>query len=144
MNTESTQSMTQQLDESLSNDTRDNLGEQPAFAFTEVVSLKGSKCRLEAQPQFGTPFKSGDFLLFHVTVAEPESVAYLIDLYTYSSRASEDDPPYHLGYHYILPNIMKRSEDFLEIPITCASKHRPLGMMRFGYLKVSNPKVDIF
>ncbi|XP_062545257.1 glycerophosphocholine phosphodiesterase GPCPD1 [Armigeres subalbatus] len=131
------QSLSTLLDESLSNDTRENGTEHQAYAFTEVVSMGNANATFEQQSQFGSPYHPEDFLVFNVTVAEPENVAYLVDLYTYSSRSKEDEPPYHLGYHYILPNLLKKSEGILELPVTCASKHRPLGMMRIEYLKIT-------
>lgn len=128
------------IEDSVSNDTRENGGiEQPVYAFAEVASLLSSSNAFEMQSQFGRPYEKDDILIFHVTVGDPENTAYLIDLYTYSSKISPDDdePPYHLGYHYILPNLLRRSDGRLEIPITCASKHRPLGMMNVDYIKVS-------
>ncbi|SPP79069.1 glycerophosphocholine phosphodiesterase GPCPD1 [Drosophila guanche] len=128
-------------EDSLSNDThdtRDNGGDSStAFAFSEVVTLSADECEIRAQEQFGTDCGPSDLVIFHITVGDLENTAYLIDLYTYSSRvAKEDGPPHHLGYHYVLPNLFKRSEGNLEIPITCAKGHRPLGMMRLGYLIV--------
>lgn len=124
------------LEDSLSNDTRENGVEQPTFCFAEVATLKYDDSVIQAQSQFGTPCGTDDLIIFHITVPDPENVAYLIDLYAYSSKATKDEPPYHLGYHYILPNVLKRSEGNLELPITCATKHRPLGMMQVGYLWV--------
>uniref|UniRef100_A0A1Q3FYD2 GP-PDE domain-containing protein n=1 Tax=Culex tarsalis TaxID=7177 RepID=A0A1Q3FYD2_CULTA len=131
------QTPTTLLEESLSNDTRENGTDHQAYAFTEVTSLRNPNAVFEQQSQFGCPYNADDFLVYNVTVAEPENVAYLVDLYTHSSRSKEDEPPYHLGYHYILPNFLKKSEGILELPVTCASKHRPLGMMRIEYLKVT-------
>lgn len=132
-----TSSISTVLDDSLSNDTRENGTEQlPSYAFAEVVTLKYPHCIIEPQLQFGRPYNPDDILVFNVTVAEPDNTAYLIDLYTYSSRHEPDEPPYHLGYHYILPNVLRKSDSELEIPITCASRHRPLGMMNIEYLKV--------
>ncbi|XP_055539673.1 glycerophosphocholine phosphodiesterase GPCPD1 [Wyeomyia smithii] len=125
------------LEESLSNDTRENGIEHQAYAFIELVSFRNPNSLFEQQSQFGCPYHPDDFIVFNVTVAEPENVAYLVDLYAYSSRSTKDDPPYHLGYHYILPNFLKNSEGILELPVTCATKHRPLGMMRIEYLKVT-------
>ncbi|XP_055601409.1 glycerophosphocholine phosphodiesterase GPCPD1 isoform X2 [Uranotaenia lowii] len=136
INSES-QSLTNLLEESLSNDTRENGSDHPAYAFTEVVSLRNVQPLYQQQSQFGCPITADDFVAINVTVAEPENVAYLIDLYTHSSRSNDGDPPYHLGYHYILPNLLKKSEGILELAVTCASKHRPLGMMRIEYLKVT-------
>lgn len=133
------------LEESLSNDTRENGTEQPAYAFTECVSLRSDdEAKLEPLSQFGRAYHPDDILIFHVTVTEPENVAYLIDLYTYSSRACQEEPPRHVGYHYILPNLLKKSEGQLDLPVTCASKHRPLGMMRVEYLKVSCYRLQIY
>lgn len=126
-----------QLEESMSNDTRENGQEQSAYAFSEVVKINSLNSKFEPQEQFGCPYYPNDYIIFNVTVAEPENVAYLIDLYTYSSRSSQDEPPYHLGYHYILPNLLKKSDGELELPITCASKHRPLGMMKMDFLKIT-------
>uniref|UniRef100_A0A182Q6P8 GP-PDE domain-containing protein n=1 Tax=Anopheles farauti TaxID=69004 RepID=A0A182Q6P8_9DIPT len=132
------QNLSALLEESLSSDTRENGTESTTtYSFTEVASLRNPTACYEQQSQFGCPYHKDDFLIFNVTVAEPENVAYLVDLYTYSSKSKEDEPPYHLGYHYILPNFLKKSEGVLELPVTCASKHRPLGMMRIEYLKVT-------
>uniref|UniRef100_A0A1B0BC83 GP-PDE domain-containing protein n=1 Tax=Glossina palpalis gambiensis TaxID=67801 RepID=A0A1B0BC83_9MUSC len=128
------------LEDSLSNDTHDtkeNGGDGgTAFAFSEVVVLNAEDSVIRPQAQFGTACGFNDLVIFHLTVGDFESTAYLIDLYTYSSKANTEDPPHHLGYHYVLPNLFKSSEGHLEVAITCASRHRPLGMMQFGYLIV--------
>ncbi|XP_065355349.1 glycerophosphocholine phosphodiesterase GPCPD1 [Calliphora vicina] len=128
------------LEDSLSNDThdtRENGGDGgTAFAFSEVTALKPEDSVIRPQPQFGTACGPDELVIFHLTISDFENTAYLIDLYTYSSRADPDEPPHHLGYHYVLPNLFKMSEGRLEVPITCASRHRPLGMMQMGYLIV--------
>lgn len=132
-----------QLEESLSNDTRENTNESPAYAFTEVATLNSDEFRFQPQDQFGRAYNRDDILVFHVTVTEPENMAYLIDLYTYKRI---DGPPHHLAYHYLLPTFLKKSEGLLELPITCASKHRPLGMMRLEFVKITpldDPKCDM-
>lgn len=131
-------------EDSLSNDQRgENSGaeqqQQPqsSYALAEVVTLKYPHSIIEGQEQFGRAYYMDDIVIFNVTVAESDNIAYLIDLYTYSSRKQPGEPPVHLGYHYILPNMLRRSDGELEIPITCATKHRPLGMMNIEFLKVS-------
>lgn len=124
------------LEDSLSNDTRENGADNKIYAIAEVASLKFGDSVIKSQSQFGIPCGPDDMIVFHVTVGDPDSVAYLVDLYTYSSKAVLDEPPYHLGYHYILPNALKRSEGMLEMPVTCATKHRPLGTMRLKYLVI--------
>lgn len=130
------QSAHHSLDDSLSCDTREHQPDSSIYAFTEVVSLTGTNCKMINQTQFGMPYHPNDFLIFHVTVAEPENIAYLIDLFAYSSKAAENDPPLHLGYHYVLPNLLKRSEGTLELAISSAMKHRPMGMLTVDYIKV--------
>lgn len=136
LNLLATENTSIQLDDSISNDTRDNTTDQPAYAFTEMTTLSSANCMFEPQEQFGRRYYPNDYLLFNVAVSQPENVAYIVDLYTHSSKASVDEPPYHLGYHYIMPNILKKSDGRLELPITCATKHRPLGLMRVEFLKV--------
>lgn len=125
------------IDESMSNDTRENSSDQPAYAFSEVATLNGENYNFQPQDQFGRAYHKDDILVFHITVTEPENIAYLVDLYSYKSRTDTDEPPHHLGYHYLLPNLLKKSEGQLELPITCASKHRPLGMMKMEFLKIT-------
>lgn len=128
------------LEDSLSNDThdtRENGGDcGTAFSFLEVTTLAADDSVIRPQPQFGTACGPDDLVIFHLSIGDFENTAYLVDLYTYSSKADPEEPPHHLGYHYVLPNLFKASEGRLEVPITCASKHRPLGMMQFGYLIV--------
>lgn len=137
------ESSSMQIEESLSNDTRENSNETPAYAFTEVATLNSDEFRFQPQDQFGRAYNKDDILVFHVTVTEPENMAYLIDLYTYKRI---DGPPQHIAYHYLLPTFLKKSEGLLELPITCASKHRPLGMMRMEFVKITpldDPKCDM-
>lgn len=120
-------------------------GEAPSYSLAEVVTLKYPHSVIEPQAQFGRAYEPDDILIFNVTVAEPDNIAYLIDLYTYSGSSgvtydandTDADPPVHLGYHFILPNLLRASDAVLEIPITCAARHRPLGMMNIEYLKVT-------
>ncbi|XP_037959734.1 glycerophosphocholine phosphodiesterase GPCPD1 [Teleopsis dalmanni] len=128
------------VEDSLSNDTHDtkeNANDAyKSFGFNEVTNLNADDSEIHLQPQFGTVCGSTDLVVFHLTVGDFESTAYLIDFYSYSSKVSRDEPPLHFGYQYVLPNLFKSSEGRLEVPITCASTHRPLGMMRIGYLIV--------
>lgn len=147
INAESSSNLHAVMEESLSNDTRENPTDQQAFALTEVATLNGDEYLFTQQDQFGRAYKSGEMLVFHITVNEPENIAYLIDLYTYSSKANKyEDLPYHFGYHYLLPNNLKKSEGVLELPITCSTKHRPLGMMKIDFIKItplSHPRCDL-
>ncbi|XP_077285990.1 glycerophosphocholine phosphodiesterase GPCPD1 [Arctopsyche grandis] len=104
----------------------------PSCTFTQVATLNAARCRLEPQEQFGRAYVDGDFLMFNVTSPDPHALAYLVDFY----RGTSDKPPRHFGYSYVLPNLLKRSEGQIELPITCSTKHRPLGSMNLEYMLV--------
>lgn len=130
------------VEESLSNDDR----EYPKpYAYTEIATLnaRNDDFLYSQQEQFGRLYKDNDFIVVKVTISEPENIAYCIDLF--SSRDASSTPK-HMGYHYLLPNLLKKSEGVLELPITCASTHRPLGLMRVEFVKITalnNPKCDM-
>lgn len=121
-------------DFSLSTDTADS--EPPAGVSVEVSTLDNNPvlCSLQPQEQFGREYKPNDTLLVNIYAPNPKNIAYLIDFYTYSQRASDEDPPCHIGYTYVLPNMFRPSEGSLELPVTCNIKHRPLGTINFEYL----------
>ncbi|XP_055916525.1 glycerophosphocholine phosphodiesterase GPCPD1 [Eupeodes corollae] len=122
------------LEDTISNDARENYADAHTFGFSEVTKLKYNQSVIQCQNQFGISCGDEDLVIFHMSVADPKTTAYLVDLYGFRSKASEDEPPTHIGYNYVLPNLLKGSEGSLEIPITCAVKHRPLGMMQIGYV----------
>lgn len=113
--------------------------ELPAGVNVVVSTLHNDPdiCKLKAQDQFGTEYKPNDILIFNVSAPSPSGLAYLIDFFSYSTRASSDDPPFHIGYTYVLPNMFKPSEGMLELPITCNIKHRPLGTVIIEYLIIA-------
>ncbi|KAJ2953544.1 hypothetical protein O0L34_g1146 [Tuta absoluta] len=129
-------------DSSLSTDTVEHI-ETPHGVNVEVATLNNelAMCYLQPQEQFGREYKPGEVLLVNVFVPNYLNLAYLVDFYSYSSRASPTDPPYHVGYTYVLPNMFKSSEGAIELPVTCNIKHRPLGTINIEYLIV-NPMVE--
>lgn len=101
--------MSEALDESLSTDTQDMI-DYPPHAFTEVAALNSEDCKFTKQGQFGKEYKGDEMLIFQSTVLFPTNIAFLIDLYIYSSKAVEGDPPYHAGFSYLLPSALQSSE----------------------------------
>ncbi|RZC36940.1 glycerophosphocholine phosphodiesterase GPCPD1-like [Asbolus verrucosus] len=126
--------MSEALEESLSADTQDSF-ENPKHASTEVASLHGEDSSFHPQPQFGEEFKESDMLIFQCTVLFPANVAFLIDLYIYSSRSSDGEPPHHAGFSYLLPTVLQSSEGSVVLPVT-STKHRPLGQIRIDYIVI--------
>ena len=109
---------------------------QPSYSFIGVTKLNTFDAEFRPQSPYGMSFNEKDFILFNITIIEPENVAFLIDLYVYSHRCTKDSPPYHLGYHLLLPNFLKNSDGKLELDIKCATTNLPIGTMNMEYLKV--------
>ncbi|XP_017772131.1 PREDICTED: glycerophosphocholine phosphodiesterase GPCPD1-like [Nicrophorus vespilloides] len=126
--------MSEALEESLSTDTQDII-EMPKHAMTEVADLNALDPGFHVQDQFGEEYKEGAMLIFQSTVLFPQTTAFLVDLYVYSSRFSEGDPPYHAGFSYILPSSLRGSEGNMVLPIT-STKHRPMGELRLEYIVI--------
>lgn len=108
-NTNIPKTMSEALEESLSTDTQDMI-DHPPHAYTEVAALNSDDCKFSKQGQFGLEYKSDEMLIFQSSVLFPTNIAFLIDLYIYSSRAVEGDPPYHAGFSYLLPSALQSSE----------------------------------
>lgn len=127
-------SMCEAFEESLSADTIDTV-EGPKHALTEVASLNDEDPTFHLQNQFGHELKKDDMLIFHNTILFPANVAFLIDLYIYSSRCDDGEPPYHAGFSYLLPSALQQSEGKVVLPVT-STKHRPLGQLNIEYLVI--------
>lgn len=133
-NTNLAKTMTEALEESLSADTQDTF-ENPKHAMTEVARLNGEDSSFHIQPQFGEEYKENDMLIFQCSVLFPANVAFLVDLYIYSSRCREGEPPHHAGFNYLLPSVLQGSEGSVVLPVT-STKHRPLGQIRIEYIVI--------
>lgn len=132
--TTSPKTMSEALEESLSADTQDSV-ENPKHAFTEVASLLADDPTFHMQGQFGHELLKDDVLIFQSTVLFPSNIAFLIDLYIYSSRFVDGEPPYHAGFSYLLPTALQSSEGNLVLPVT-STKHRPLGQICIEYIQI--------
>ncbi|XP_033229082.1 glycerophosphocholine phosphodiesterase GPCPD1-like [Belonocnema kinseyi] len=87
------------------------------------------------QEQFGRVYNEDDFLVFNVAVLNPETIAYLVDFYVYTSRCYPGEPPNHIGFSYILPSTLQSSVGLLTVPIT-STKHRPIGQLTVEYVAI--------
>lgn len=126
------------LDESLSTDTQDT--DNDANSYTEVATLNTEDNTFEIQPQFGVEVK-GELIIYQSTIQHIQTTAFLIDLYVYSSRATDDQPPYHAGFTYLLPSALQWSEGKSVLALT-STKQRPLGELKLEYL-VIRPMANI-
>jgi glycerophosphocholine phosphodiesterase GPCPD1 len=133
-NTGIPKTMSEALEESLSADTQDSF-ENPKHALSEVATLIGEDSTFHPQPQFGEEYRENDMLIFQSTVLFPTNVAFLIDLYIYSSRHGDGEPPHHAGFSYLLPTVLQSSEGSVVLPVT-STKHRPLGQIRIDYIVI--------
>ncbi|XP_031850535.1 glycerophosphocholine phosphodiesterase GPCPD1 isoform X2 [Nomia melanderi] len=124
------------VDDSLSMDTQDII-DQPAFSITEIAVMNDEEARFKIQEQFGRAYNEDDFIVFNVAVRYPETVAYLVDYYVYSSRCFPGEPPSHIGFSYILPSTLQSSVGLLTVPIT-STKHRPIGQLTVEYVVIKS------
>ncbi|KMR00328.1 glycerophosphocholine phosphodiesterase gpcpd1-like protein [Lasius niger] len=123
------------VDDSLSMDTQD-IVDQPAFtSITEIAVMNEEEARFKSQEQFGHPYNEDEFLIFNVAIRYPETIAYLVDYYVYSSRCFQGEPPNHIGFSYILPSTLQPSVGLLTVPIT-STKHRPIGQLTVEYVVI--------
>lgn len=126
------QSLTEALEESLS-DTQDI--DAPKHAYTAVASLTAEDNSFHPQGQFGKEYNPNDILIYETRVLDLRNIAFLVDLYIYSSHASGEDPPYHVGFSYLLPSAFQSSKGCAILPVTSV-KHRPLGQIVLAYLVI--------
>ncbi|XP_043253704.1 glycerophosphocholine phosphodiesterase GPCPD1-like isoform X1 [Colletes gigas] len=123
------------VDDSLSMDTQDVI-DQPAFSITEIAVMNDEEeARFKIQEQFGRAYNEDEFIVFNVAVRYPETIAYLVDYYVYSSRCFPGEPPNHIGFSYILPSTLQSSVGLLTVPIT-STKHRPIGQLTVEYVVI--------
>lgn len=125
------QTLSNSFDESLSIDYFD-ADDDLIHNYTEVAYLNDS-CTLRSQGQFGESFSHGDMIIYQSYIDCLSMTAILLDLYVYSSKRTEGEPPYRAGFAYLLPSTFKHSEGTIVLPLT-STKHRPLGEMRLEYL----------
>ncbi|XP_029040573.1 glycerophosphocholine phosphodiesterase GPCPD1-like isoform X1 [Osmia bicornis bicornis] len=124
------------VDDSLSMDTQD-IVDQPAFSITEIAVMNDEEAHFKLQEQFGRAYNEDEFIIFNVAVRYPETIAYLVDYYVYSSRCFPGEPPSHIGFSYILPSTLQASVGLLTVPIT-STKHRPIGQLTVEYVVIKS------
>lgn len=121
------------LEESLSTDTQD-AEDNSLHAYTEVAVLNSEDSRFQPQPQFGVEV-NGELIIYQSSMQHMQNTAFLIDLFVYSSRCNEDQPPYHAGFTYLLPSALQGSEGKSVLALT-STKQRPLGELIIEYLQI--------
>ncbi|KOC63791.1 Glycerophosphocholine phosphodiesterase GPCPD1 [Habropoda laboriosa] len=124
------------VDDSLSMDTQDII-DQPAFSITEIAVMNDEEAHFKIQEQFGRAYNEDEFIIFNVAVRYPETIAYLVDYYVYSSRCFPGEPPNHIGFSYILPSTLQSSVGLLTVPIT-STKHRPIGQLTVEFVVIKS------
>lgn len=133
------QSLVDALEESLS-DTQDI--DSPKHSYTTVASLTAENNTFQPQEQFGKEYNPNDIVIFETRVLDMRNVAFLIDLYIYSSHATCADPPYHVGFSYLLPSAFQSSKGCAILPVTSV-KQRPLGQIVIAYLVIKPMEEDL-
>lgn len=119
--------------------TEDQNDSQPHDTIIEVAAVNSLDSEFKEQGQFGVMATGYEFFLFNVTVPCENKVSYLVDLYKHSNT----NTAVHIGYSYILSSVIRNSEGCLQLPITCSSRHLPLGVMKVEYLVVRPMAVSL-
>ncbi|KAL1123856.1 hypothetical protein AAG570_001626 [Ranatra chinensis] len=119
----------------LSLETMDLTDKSECWPLVEISVMNQGEREFRFQEQFGRAFNDGDFVVFQILVHCLESVAILVDFYSYAPRAVEGEPPVHIGFSYILPSVLKGSEGQAVVPITSV-RHRPIGQITVEFLIV--------
>ncbi|KAK7872401.1 hypothetical protein R5R35_007014 [Gryllus longicercus] len=119
------------IDESM--DTHDQVDAPEVWPLTEIAVMNEEKRKFHLQEQFGHIYSEGEFVLFQICVLQLESMAYLVDFYLHNS--TEEDPPTLIGFSYILPSVLRKSEGQAIVPVT-STNHRPIGQLTVEYLVV--------
>ncbi|KAF6215207.1 hypothetical protein GE061_009959 [Apolygus lucorum] len=124
-------------DDGLSLETMDISDKTEGWPVVEVAVLNQRDQQFKLQDQFGKEFVEGEFMVFQVLLPFPVSMAMMMDFYAYPKTSEKkDDPPYHAGFSYFLPNAMKNSEGQAVVPITSV-RNRPIGEVTVEYLRVN-------
>ncbi|XP_078326933.1 glycerophosphocholine phosphodiesterase GPCPD1-like isoform X1 [Crassostrea virginica] len=105
----------------------------PPSTFTKVLvsCLDDRKIYNCVQSESGTVFENGGYMAFTADTLEPESLGFQFDFYVHQ----EGDSPKHVGYCYLLPVDLKKSNDTKTVPIT-GLNHKPIGQIHLDYLTV--------
>ncbi|BES89148.1 Glycerophosphoryl diester phosphodiesterase family [Nesidiocoris tenuis] len=124
-------------DDGLSLETMDISDKIEGWPVVEVGVLNQREKHFKLQDQFGKEFVNGEFMVFQVLLPSPDCMAMMMDFYSYPPQADSqpDEPPYHVGFSYFLPNAMKNSEGQVVVPIT-STRHRPIGEVHVEYLMI--------
>jgi glycerophosphocholine phosphodiesterase GPCPD1 len=113
----------------------------PPSTFTKVLvsTLDEREINLCAQHQCGTIIKPEGYMIFTAETLEPESLGFQFDFYVHE----EEVEPRHVGYCYLLPVDLKKSNDTKTVPIT-GLHHKPIGQIVLDYLIVKPvPGLDL-
>lgn len=113
----------------------------PPSTFTKVLvsTLDERQINHCVQSESGTIFETGSYMIFTAETTEPESLGFQFDFYV----NQEGVTPKHIGYCYLLPVDLKKSNDTKTVPIT-GLNHKPIGQIDLDYLTVKPvPGLDL-
>ncbi|XP_050426352.1 glycerophosphocholine phosphodiesterase GPCPD1 [Adelges cooleyi] len=106
------------------------------WPFVEVTNIPGDYS-FQLQKQFGTLLKKDTLHIYQTKVHNFAQTGYLFDIYL--QKESFEQPPYHVGFTYVLPNSMKHSTGVIIAPIT-SIRHQPIGELKIDYFIVKPSK----
>lgn len=98
----------------------------PPSTFTKVLvsTLDDRQINHCVQSESGASFETGGYMIFTAETTEPESLGFQFDFYVNQEGVN----PKHVGYCYLLPVDLKKSNDTKTVPIT-GLNHKPIGQI---------------
>ncbi|XP_043204717.1 glycerophosphocholine phosphodiesterase GPCPD1-like [Amphibalanus amphitrite] len=99
----------------------------------ELAVMKEGENFFQRQQQFGRVYEEGDFFTFQCQMLKPETIAYMVDLY--SAENTDGESAEHIGFCHILPNNLKQTNGTVSMPINGTSQ-QPIGQLTVDYLLV--------
>jgi len=121
--------------------------ERKVWPIVEVARATDAEdSRLKFQSQFGTLYQENSFTLFQAQVLNPDTVAFLIDVFASPKRKEDGNepasseqqqlpPPEHIGSTYVMPEHFKSTEGREKKPII-SKRFQHIGQFTVDYLLV--------
>ncbi|XP_068147178.1 glycerophosphocholine phosphodiesterase GPCPD1 [Drosophila tropicalis] len=104
-----------------------------ARAKVEYVKMSYGNSKLRRQKEYGVPYTRQDILMFHITLAEAEQVAYLVEVY---AEDTSNNVIRLLGYAHLQPHTLKKSEGKVNLQLISPVWQRVIGSLHLEYLLV--------
>uniref|UniRef100_A0A1L8ECH6 Putative conserved secreted protein n=1 Tax=Haematobia irritans TaxID=7368 RepID=A0A1L8ECH6_HAEIR len=109
-----------------------------ARAYTEYVRMEYGNSHLRTQPQHGVRYDEDGIIMFHHTVSDVNTVAYLFELL---AEDTHNDLVRVVGYQYVQPEMLMGTEGGFELSLLSPTWMNIMGLLKCEYV-VMHPLVN--